>query len=128
MLFNEIMAWACTYAVQAEAVRKAGAYANATAIGAPYTLAWGQQAEGIINTLLNYNYSDIYAASMNEDKQGILVDAASNLVAIYILNYDLSSYPSRTAETMLDILWSGFWRDIKILQTSQASTFIQTNP
>ena len=121
------MVWACTYAVQVEAVRKAGAQANATAVSAAYTLAWGEQAEGVINTLTNKNWSALYAG-LHVDANytsGILVDAASNLVAIYILNYDLSSYPSRTAETMLDILWSGFWRDIKILQTSQASTFVQ---
>ena len=120
------MVWACTYAVQAEAVRKAGAYANATAVGAAYTLAWGEQAEGVINSMVNKNWSALYAGLHTDTNytSGILVDCASNLVAIYILLYDMTGYPSRTAETMLDILWSGFYRDIKILQSMQGATFV----
>ena len=122
------MVWACTYAIQAEGVRKAGAYANATAVTAAYTLAWGEQAEGVINSMVNKNWSALYAGLHTDTNytSGILVDCASNLVAIYILNYDLTGYPSRTAETMLDILWSGFYRDIKILQSMQGATFVAT--
>ena len=122
------MVWACTYAVQAEAVRKAGAYANATAIGAAYTLAWGEQAEGVINSMVNKNWSALYAGLHTDTNytSGILVDCASNFVAIQILLYDLTAYPSRTAETMLDILWAGFYRDIKILQSMQGATFVAT--
>lgn len=118
------MVWACTYSIQAESVRKAGAYANATAVTAAYTLAWGQQAESVINTLTNKNWSDEFTAGINDDVVALLTDCASNLVAVYILNYDLTGYPSRTVETMLDILYTGFWRDIKILQSMQGATFV----
>ena len=121
------MVWACTYSIQAESVRKAGAYANATAIGAAYTLAWGEQAEGLINTLTNKNWSSLYAGLHTDSNytSGILVDCASSLVAIYILNYDMTGYPARTAETMLDVLYTAFWRDIKILQSMQGAAFVQ---
>ncbi len=122
------MVWACTYAVQAEAVRKAGANANATAVSAAYTLAWGQQVEGIINCLTNFNWSDQFTTGINDAKVGLLTDCASNLVAIYILNYDLNAYPARTVEFMINMLWAGFWRDIKLLQGTQGATFVQANP
>jgi len=118
------MVWACTYAVQAEGVRKAGAFANATATAAAYTLAYGQQAEGVINALTNKNWSDAFTAGLNDDVVGLLTDCASNLVGIYIIEYDPTGYPARTAEFMTDVLYTGFWRDIKILQSMQGATFV----
>src|SRR3989339_203757 len=85
---------AVTYALATEMVYKAGANVNSTATAAAYTLAFGLMVEGNINTASGYNWSDWYTAyaATYPDVAGLLVDCATNLGAIYIINYDMSGF------------------------------------
>lgn len=103
---------------------RTGLYANATANATAWTDTIVLDCEAFVNALTNVNWSDIYS-TLNVDKRYILMDAAASWAAILVMNYDLSGWPSRTAETKLDILTNRFWAAIKLLQTSQGSTFVQ---
>ncbi len=108
-----------------EVLRKAGANASSTATAEDYTNDFIAQAESVINVMTRYNWSDAYA-SLNDDVKGILKEAASNLAAIYVINYDMSGFTSRAeAETMIDILWANFQRDIKLLEDQANQTFVK---
>jgi len=80
--------------------------------------------ESFINTATRTNYSDSYA-SLNADVKRILSEAASNLVAIYGISYDMSGYTSRIeAEDMINILWSRFNQCIAMLMDQKSVTYI----
>lgn len=101
---------------------KAGVYASATSSAEAYINAFCSMAESVINVMSGYNWSDAYA-SLNADVKGILTEAESSLVAMYILNYDLTGFSARTAETMLDILYNSFTRAIEALKQAKAQDF-----
>ena len=83
------------------------------------------QAESVINVVTRKNWSDAYA-SLNADAKGILSLAASNLVAIYIISYNMAGYSSRPeAETMLNVLHDGYTQAISILRDKKMETFIE---
>jgi len=116
---------AVTYALATEMVYKAGAGASATATGAAYTLAFGLMAESVINSKTRFNWSDEYTAGLSDDTKYILVDAATNLGAIYIINYDMSGYSTlQEASTMCDILWANFNRDCQLLEDIKVRDFV----
>ena len=108
-----------------EVGRKAGAGVNSTAVTEAYTNDFIAQAESYINTATRYNWSDEYAG-LNSDVKGILKMAASNLAAIFCIQYDMSGYTSRyEAETMCDILKTVANECIYILRDMKAQTFIK---
>ena len=83
------------------------------------------QAEAYINATTKYNWSDAYG-SLNADVKGLLALAESNLVAIYILSYNLGSYNSqREAETMLDVLRDGLDSAIRLLKEENVKDFME---
>jgi hypothetical protein len=62
------------------------------------------EAESYINSATRYNWSDAYA-SLNVDVKYLLSETEACLVAIYLINYNMSGFTSRTeAELMLNIL------------------------
>ena len=62
------------------------------------------QVENYINAVCRYNFSDDFAG-LNVDVKYLLSEAASNLVAIYIISYNMSGYTSRyEAEDMITTL------------------------
>lgn len=82
------------------------------------------QIESFINCTTRRNWSDAYA-TLNIDVKGLLSLAASNLVAMYIISYNLSAYHSRIeAETMLDVLRDGALKAIELLKTKEVEDFI----
>ena len=112
------------FATTAEVQRKVGAGASATSNSETYINDFMTQAESYINVLTATNYSDTYT-TLNVDKKGILKEAASNLAAIYVVQYDISGYDStREAENIINILWQRFVQCIKILNDSNARTFL----
>lgn len=112
------------FATTAEVSRKAGANASTTANVEAYINDFMTQAEAAINAMTRYNWSDAYA-SLNVDVKGILKETASNLAAMYIIQYDMSGFTSRfEAETMLDVLRDGFTRNISLLRDIKQQTFI----
>lgn len=111
------------FATTTEVQYKVGANASSTANVEAYINSFMTQAESIINALSQYNWSDVYS-TLNVDVKGILKDAASNLAAIYVINYDMSGMQLREAETRLDILWNGFIRDIELLKDIKKRDFM----
>jgi len=92
------------FATTAEVQRKAGANASATSKAEAYVNDFMTQVESKINVLCRYNFSDNYAG-LNVDVKGLLKEAASNLAAIYVIQYDMSGFTTRLeAEDMIDLL------------------------
>ena len=112
------------FATTAEVSRKAGANASSTANVEAYINDFMTQAESKINTLSQYNWSDAYSG-LNADVKGILKEAASNLAAMYVIQYDMSGFSSRyEAETMLDVLYDGFLQAISLLRDIKKRDFM----
>lgn len=112
------------FATTAEVQYKAGANASAISNVELYINSFMTQAESKINSLCRYNFSDNYA-TLNADVKEILKEAASNLAAMYVINYDLSGFTSRyEAETMLDVLNNEFLKCISLLRDKKTQTFI----
>ena len=108
----------------AEVERKAGTNASATSKAEAYVDDYTTQAESTINCIVRYNFSDNYA-TLNADVRGILKEVASNLAAIYVIQYDMSGYTSRIeAEDMVNILRDGALRGLSILRDKKVETFI----
>lgn len=112
------------FATTAEIGYKAGNKANATAKGDVYTNVFISQAESFINCATRKNYSDVFA-SLNVDVKKILSEAASNLAAIYVIQWDMSGFTSRSeAETMIRVLYKRAMDCIKLLSDQKTETFI----
>lgn len=109
----------------AHVVQKAGANVNSTiAASGAFTNEIISQVESYINTVCKYNFSDTYN-SLNADVKGILKEVASDLGAVYMINYDMSGYTSRQeATTMLDVLMDRANDGLKLLKEKQYTDFI----
>ena len=112
------------FATTTEVQYKAGANASATANVEAYINSFMTQAESKINVLSQYNWSDNYAA-LNADVKGILKEAASNLAASYVIQYDMSGFTTRyEAETMLDVLKDNFNQALSLLKDIKKRDFM----
>lgn len=119
---------AVTYALATEMGYKAGANVNSTATGAAYTLAFGLMAESIINTASGYNWSDWYTAYSGTypDVAHILIDAATNLGAIYIINYDMSGFTNiQEAVSRINVLYAQYKEDLELLKIESKKDFVR---
>ena len=79
-------------------------------------IGYSDDAEAVINcaTLKDW-VADYNSVTANFKK--ILNHCASSMVAMDIINYDMSGFSSRAeAETMLDVLRDGVVRDLEILK------------
>jgi len=111
------------FATTAEVSRKAGANASATSNVEAYINDYITQAEATINVMTKFNWSDAYSG-LNVDVKGILKEAASNLAAIYVIQYDMSGFTTRgEAENMITILRDGFNRNIQLLKEQTQKDF-----
>lgn len=82
------------------------------------------QVESLINCVCRYNFSDAYAA-LDADVKGILSEVASNLVAIYIISFNMSGFTTRTeAEDMINVLRDGALRGLSILKDKKVQDFM----
>lgn len=112
------------FATTAEVQRKAGDGASATANVEAYINDFMLQVESEINVFCRYNYSDNYA-TLNDDVRGILKQIASNLAAIYVIQFDMSGITTRTeAEDRINVLRDGALRGMSILRDKKSETFI----
>ena len=119
---------AVTYALATEMVMKAGANVSSTATGATYTEAFGEMAEGVINVSSGYNWSDWYTAysATYPDVTGLLIDAATNLGAIYIINYDMSGFTNiQEAVSRINTLYQMYLNDINLLKEHSKKDFVR---
>ena len=113
------------FATTAEVQRKAGANASATSNTEAYINDYMTQAESTINAMTRYNWSDAYSG-LDADVKGILKDVASCLAAIYVIQYDMSGFTTRTeAEDMINVLRDAALRGMSILRDKKVQTFMQ---
>lgn len=113
------------FATTLECQEKAGANASSTANTEAYINSYISQAESRINVESEYNWSDAYS-SLSSDVKKILTEAASNLVAIYILNYDPDAVGRDTAIFRVNLLYTQYLDIIKILrETDKGQIFIK---
>jgi hypothetical protein len=118
------MAYTGIFATLLEVQYKAGANASAVSNTETYINSYMAQAESTINAVTRTNYSDSYAA-LDADVKGILSEVASNLAAIYVIQYDMSGFTSRTeAEDMINVLRDGALRGMSLLRDKKVQTFI----
>lgn len=112
------------FATTAEVIRKAGANASSTSATEAYINDYMTQVESFINCVTRYNWSDAYSG-LNADVKGILKEIASNLAAIYVIEYDMSGFTSRTeAEDMINILRDRALAGLSLLRDLKVREFI----
>ena len=112
------------FATTVEVQRKAGANASGTSNVEAYINDFMTQAESFINVATTYNWSDAYSG-LNADVKGILKEIASNLAAMYVIQFDMSGFTSRAeAETMLDVLREGALRGLSIIRNKNPQEFM----
>lgn len=82
------------------------------------------QVEAYINCVTRYNWSDAYS-TLNADAKGILSLAASNMIAMYIIQFNMAGYTTRTeAEDMINILRDGMLSALSLLRDKKTRDFI----
>lgn len=120
------MVYTGIFATLAQVQYKAGSKASSVSSAEAYVNAYIAEAESYINVETGVNYSDTYAG-LNADKKAILQEAASNLAACYVINYDLSGWDSKIqAQTMLDYLTDRADKCIKLLRDKNSSGFVSS--
>ena len=120
-----------TMCISGAVLAKAGTNVNSTitngtlSIGSDYSVdVWITEAESQINAFTRVNYTDTYSG-LNDDKKKILQDVASNLAAIYAIQYDMSGYTSRIeAEDMISVLRDAAIRGLQLLRDKKVQDFI----
>ena len=104
---------------------KAGTNANATAKAVAATDVYVLEVESMVNVLTRYNWSDAYAG-LNADVKDILKMVTSDLCAIYVIQWDMSGFTSRTeAEDMVNVLRDSALRGLSILRDKKQQDFIR---
>ena len=112
------------FATTAEVQYKAGANASATSKAEAYVNSFMTQAESFINAYCRYNFSDNYS-TLNVDVKGTLKEIASNLAAIYVIQYDMSGFTTRgEAEDMINVLRDAALRGLAILRDKKTQDYI----
>ena len=112
------------FATTAEVQRKVGANVSATSNTEAFINQYIAEAESYINAETEFNWSDRYG-SLDEDLRDILKLAASNLAAIYVINYDTDAFAvTDDAITRMNVLWNIAQAAIRLLKTKGAKEFI----
>ena len=113
------------FATTAEVERKAGANVSATSVAEAYVNDYMTQAESEINAATRFNWSDAYSG-LNVDVKGILKEAASNLAAIYVIQYDMSSSSASRIEfeDRINVLRDAYLRTLSILRDLKTQDFV----
>lgn len=111
------------FATSDEIIVKAGEYYD-TSVTEARINALCLQAESFINISTRYNWTDAFSG-LNADVKYILSMLESDIVAMYIIDYNLANYPSRDmAETMLDVLNDKVRTNIELLKDIKVQDFI----
>jgi hypothetical protein len=118
---------AVTYAKYTEMVYKAGASVSTTASGTTFAASIGPLIEGNINVASQYDWSSWYtsAGSAYPYVSDILVDAASNLGAMYMINYDMSGFTNiQEAVSRQNTLYTIYISEIALLKEEAKKDFL----
>lgn len=115
------------YTTNALVAYKIGANASATSKAEAYTNEYIAQAEAYINVLTEKiwatNTAGFAALTVNVSK--LLSEAASNIAAIYVIQYDMSGFTDRLeVENMVNILWARANQCIDLLNTKSNKDFM----
>jgi hypothetical protein len=111
------------FATTAEVGYKAGINASSVSNTEAYINDFMTQAESEINTLSQFNWTDVYT-SLNVDVRGILKLAASSRAAMWVINYDADVIGRKTAELRLDVLNDDYQRALSLLRDIKKRDFI----
>ena len=112
------------FATSDEILVKAGENVDATGSTETRINSLCLQIESLINAVTRYNWSDNYAG-LNADVRGLLTEAESNLVAIYLIQFNMAGYTSRVeAEDMVNILRDGALRALSLLRDMKVRDFM----
>jgi hypothetical protein len=111
------------FATTAQIQAKAGSGASSVAKAEAYTNVYIAEAESYINSTTRHNWSDDYAG-LNTDVKYLLREAASNIAAMYVIQFDMSGYTSlQEAQTMLSVLWDRTLKCIDLLKDWKVKDF-----
>lgn len=120
------MTEAGTLCINADVEKKAGASASSTADAEAYTNVYIKMAEGFICAQSRYDWVTNYASLSTIGKE-FLRDLCSSLAALYVVNYDMSGYTSRTeAQVMLDVNYTMVVDGINLIRDDAFKDFIKT--
>ena len=115
------------FATTAEVERKAGDNASTTAKAEAYVNDYMTQVEARINSLCRFNFSDAYSG-LDVDVKGLLKEAASNLAAIYVLNYKPSGQDGNLVriefEDRINVLRDAALNALSLLRDKKTQDFI----
>lgn len=106
---------------------KCGANCSATSKAEAYANSFIAQAEGLINCSCRKVFAVDTAAftALPASTKQLLTEIASNIAAIYAIQYDMSGFSSRTeAEDMVNILRDGALRGLAILRDKKTDLFL----
>lgn len=115
------------YTTNALVAYKIGANASATSKAEAYTNEYIAQAEAYINVVTRKIWAVDTAAfaALNAQVSKLLSETASNLAAIYVIQYDMSAFTTRIeAEDMINILFARFIQCIEVLKEIAATDFM----
>lgn len=115
------MTWTLT--TSGAAIIKAGKNASSTIVASGAALLqFCTQVEGRIVAETRRDWVDSYS-SVDAGTQNLLGDVASDLIAMKMINYDMSGFISRTeAQTMLDVLRDNASQGLRILKDFKSNT------
>ena len=115
------------FCTTADVAKYAGAGASATSKDSAYVLVYGAGAEAYINCISRHNWSDETGGTNYADVSKILQECQARLIAIDVINYDFSGYPTRIiAEDMINIHWARITQLLLLLEEQTTVTWIKT--
>jgi hypothetical protein len=106
---------------------KCGANCSATSKAEAYANSFIQQAENYINVACRtiFAVDTTTFTALDAGTKLILTEAASNIAAIYAIQYDMSGFSSRQeALIMINILWARAQECMKVLIEERNRTFL----
>lgn len=114
------------YTKNADILARCGTGANATSKATAATDIYVLDVEAFINCATRYNWSDAVTAGLNADVERILTDTSASICAMYVIQWDMSGFTSRTeAEDMINILRDIILRNLSILRDKKTQKFIR---
>lgn len=116
------MSW--VFCTSGAAIVKAGLNANATIIADATNLAlWSDEVEDIVCGLAQKDLITAYP-SITKNGKKVLGSYCSAHIAQKIRNYDLQVEPSRTSETVLDVLQADIVRAEKMITNKDFISYL----
>lgn len=105
-----------TLAINADVLKKAGAFASSTSTAEAYTNAYIKLAEGQLCLSTRYDWVTNYSSVSTIGKQ-ILRDAASSYAALLALGYNPTGFSNPQEYSFhVNLLWAGYQKIINLME------------